>query len=286
MINKADSLSSLSLCAALAVFWPTSLHAQRSDADLFTEARVALDKFHDCKAAAEALDEVSSHGKNDPIWIFFTAKAKECVGALDESLALYRKYDKAVPGRAEVQDKIGELEYKLRKKAEQDDALRAQREATESKLRQALGFWSWKEFRTNVSVDEVCMLFSDSYRQSYTFEESGLKDAELIGDSSYNRFATLNTKQDASDNGDECRRQFPEHQGTGDGQILNQTLAAKLTITVDQAGRLVLQQQDLGCEGDCNGVYKNSTTYFVEVEGNTLTRVPISSGTRREFNRP
>src|ERR1700735_4391913 len=91
---------------------PFALYGQRSDADLFTEARTALDKFHDCRAASQALDEVSQGGKRDPIWIFYAAKAKECSGALDDALTLYREYDKAVPGRAEVQDKIADLEYR------------------------------------------------------------------------------------------------------------------------------------------------------------------------------
>lgn len=164
---------------------------KRSDADLFTEARIAIDKFKDCPTAVKALKEVSDAGKRDPIWIYYTAKSSECANNLVESLRLYRQYNELSPGHSEIIDKIGELEYRLRKQRENDAAADQQRleatrkeEAAKTQLMQNLnqlaGSWSqegdvspvWfhdycsarRHEERSLDLDRFCVRVSRNYR--------------------------------------------------------------------------------------------------------------------------
>ncbi len=87
----------------------------QSDADKFTEGRVALDKYHDCKAAKQALESVSAQGRNNALWVLYMAKADECLGLKAEALQKYEQYNRLVPGQAEIIDKIGDLRYQVSK---------------------------------------------------------------------------------------------------------------------------------------------------------------------------
>ncbi len=60
----------------------------RSDFDLLNEALVAMEKYNDCRAVSEALDEVSETGCARPLWIFCAMESEECSGSLDEALEL------------------------------------------------------------------------------------------------------------------------------------------------------------------------------------------------------
>jgi hypothetical protein len=160
-----------------AAHWsPAAAASGRTDADLFNEARIAIDKFHDCPAAGKALNEISGEGKRDPIWIFYAAKANECAGNLSASLAYYREYDKRNPGQREILDKIGELEYKLRK---QNDETRGEQQkaaalaAKEQEARDALakalnkfaGTWRHEEANTSARYNDYCAARRDSTRR-------------------------------------------------------------------------------------------------------------------------
>ena len=145
----------------------TAFGQKRSDADLFTEARIAIDKFKDCPAAVKALNEVSDAGKRDPIWIYYAAKSSECANNLVESLKQYRQYNQLSPGHAEIIDKIGELEYRLRKQRESDSAAEQQRQDAARKeetakmqltrsLNRVAGSWSQEGNVSPVYFNDYC----------------------------------------------------------------------------------------------------------------------------------
>ena len=101
----------------------TPQQPSQSDAEKFAEARVAMAN-HDCAVALRALEGYSEPGRNDPLWVLQIAKAEECVGDTAEALKYYRKYDKIVPGQAEIAKKLGELNYKRDKEAEAEEKLK------------------------------------------------------------------------------------------------------------------------------------------------------------------
>ena len=105
-----------------------SIFAQ-TDADRFAEGRVALDKYKDCPAAIKALEQVSSQSRQEPLWMFYMARSKECVGNLEEALDYYQKYSNAVPAsQPQVSEKIGELRYLVNKKKEAEDVTKKKEE--------------------------------------------------------------------------------------------------------------------------------------------------------------
>jgi hypothetical protein len=102
----------------------------QTDAERFAEGRVAFDKFKDCPGALQALEAVSAEGRKNPLWVFYMAKATECLNKFDDALRFYEEYDRMIPGQAAVLDKIGELRYQLglRRRKEEADLARKQKE--------------------------------------------------------------------------------------------------------------------------------------------------------------
>src|SRR4051812_38541504 len=89
----------------------------QNDATKITEAQYALDK-NDCKAAKEALNEVSEEGRKQPFFNYYSAIADSCLNDLDSAIYHYNKYLESVPDNPEVIKKIAEISY-LNKKNKQ-----------------------------------------------------------------------------------------------------------------------------------------------------------------------
>jgi hypothetical protein len=107
----------------------------QSDAQNFAEGRVALDKYKDCKASLDALGGVSEDGRKDPVWVFYMAKANECMNRAADALRYYEEYDRLLPGQAPVLDKIGDLRYRVGVERRQEEAGRARQQQAEENVR-------------------------------------------------------------------------------------------------------------------------------------------------------
>jgi len=110
---KRDSFLYLLGVVVIAFFCFDPAMAQ-SDMEKFAEGRVSLDKFKDCFAAIEALETVSSEGRNNPLWVFYMAKTHECLANPGIALEYYQKYNSLVPGQREIIEKLAELRYEAK----------------------------------------------------------------------------------------------------------------------------------------------------------------------------
>jgi hypothetical protein len=113
--------------AALLFFAVAPSSAQQNDGEFFAEGRIALDKYKDCAASLNALKQVSEAGQQNPMWIYYMAKANECAGNIADALAYYRAYA-TTNSSPEITDKVAELQYQLdRQNAERQDQLNQQK---------------------------------------------------------------------------------------------------------------------------------------------------------------
>lgn len=101
---------------------------QPSDAELFSEGRIALDTYKDCAHARRALDSESAPAKDSPVWLEYAARAAECLGDLETGLSYYEKELAKLPGTPRLIDKIGDLRYRVKITAEQNAQRAAERE--------------------------------------------------------------------------------------------------------------------------------------------------------------
>jgi hypothetical protein len=84
-----------------------------NESDIFTEARVALDRYKDCAAAQSAINRLSEEGKKNPLAVMYMARISECRGDLKEAVKLYKRYEGLFPpGQVNMADKIGDLIYR------------------------------------------------------------------------------------------------------------------------------------------------------------------------------
>lgn len=119
-------MKQVSKVAMLGYFLCLSVPAQ-SDAEKFAEGRIALDNYHDCKRAINALEGVSSEGRKNLLWVYYMAKAHECAGNLEQALSHYEQYNVLAPGQPAILNKIGDLRYRINKLADERVAAEADR---------------------------------------------------------------------------------------------------------------------------------------------------------------
>jgi len=108
-------------------FWAVILSGQSSaeklDNEKIVEAKIAFDKYSDCPAAKNALDQVSSKGKESMLFLFYASQVYECLKDYENAIESYEKLNK-LKGDSIVDEKIIELRYLLNKKeVEQRDLL-------------------------------------------------------------------------------------------------------------------------------------------------------------------
>jgi hypothetical protein len=84
----------------------------QTDAEHFAEGRIALDKYKDCATSLRALQQVSASGQQNPMWVYYMAKANECLGNRRNAIAFYRAYART-NSSPEITEKIGDLQYQL-----------------------------------------------------------------------------------------------------------------------------------------------------------------------------
>lgn len=111
----------LNAVVVLILLSPMRLMAQ-SDAELFSQGRIAFDKYHDCPAAEKALSAVSVAARNDPtwgpVWMSYMARTEECLGNLQQAIIYWEQYDQKKPGQADVINSLADLRYRLQKQQE------------------------------------------------------------------------------------------------------------------------------------------------------------------------
>ena len=91
-----------------------------SDGLLITEARVAMEKYKDCKSAIKTLNKVSQVGQQQtPLFSYYLAKAYECLDMSGKALIYYKKFISQTSMTSELQEKIADLSYRASNK-EQD----------------------------------------------------------------------------------------------------------------------------------------------------------------------
>ena len=88
---------------------------QANDAIKISEARLAIEKYKDCKAALDALREVSNNGKQNPLFLLYAGKTFDCLNRFDSAIYYYTKYVDAYPNATDIIQRIAELNYEKRK---------------------------------------------------------------------------------------------------------------------------------------------------------------------------
>lgn len=87
---------------------------QTNDAIKITEAKLAIEKYKDYKGAIKALEEISNAGKNDPLYLYYSAIANEKIGEYEKAVSFYQQYLNFFPDKVEIIEKIADLNYKLK----------------------------------------------------------------------------------------------------------------------------------------------------------------------------
>jgi len=105
-----------------------------------TEARVAFEKYHDCKIAMKSLNEISPEGKKSDLCLYYLAKVNACLGNYKDAIDNYEAYSKLKPLTPTLIEELADLKYQYNKQQEQQDNAardqeRRQREAEEQNLR-------------------------------------------------------------------------------------------------------------------------------------------------------
>ena len=152
-----------------------SLTCAQTDAEKLIEARLAIDKYKDCAGGRAALLQVSEAGRTDPLWVFYMAKSYECTEELSDltsAIEWYEKYEKLVPGQAEITEKLVDLRYRKKKKegeiAKEDEkktheeALKEEeRKRTEARKQDLSGLWKRGNdyFRITQTDDEITAVY-------------------------------------------------------------------------------------------------------------------------------
>lgn len=165
----------LLVAAALAAFHAKSARAQ-TDPQLLAEAKVAMEKYNDCKAADQALEKISSKGRIDPVWALTKSRVAECLKHYDEALTNYLIYSRAVPNDPAVLQHEGELSYLAgREKAQRADSQKA---ALELKQRRddPSGLWRWggETWRVTVWRQSITAVQEDGGGHLYARESTRL----------------------------------------------------------------------------------------------------------------
>jgi hypothetical protein len=252
--------------------------AKRSDADLFTEARVAIDKFKDCKAALQALHEVSAAGRKDPIWIFYSAKAAECAGELRESLGLYRDYNALVPGQQAVLDKIGEIEYRLRKQTDEERATREkqQEEARETARKQTAADAALNAFLEKIAgtwhqTGDTAPVYYNQYCSAKRHEERTLR-VDRFSAGAVQTMGTYRIRLTITadrDNPSDCEKWdgVDMTRGTWDQ---SREYSAEVVCSKDDSATCRIQMRLSSCSGDSCGRAERSYSVTVRPVGRQL----------------
>ncbi len=110
---------------------PAPQTATGADSLKMAEARSAITKFQDCKAAISALEGVSSAGKATPDYSLLMANAQECGNNTEAALRYYAAYNAIRQGDPAIVAKIGELSYMTKKQAAAEQAVAEQKAAAE-----------------------------------------------------------------------------------------------------------------------------------------------------------
>lgn len=262
-------------------FASLAIGQKRSDADLFNEARIAIDKFKDCPAAVKALNEVSAQGKRNPIWIYYKARASECANDLAESLSQYREYNRIAPGHQEILDKIGELEYKLRKQQEDNAAAQQQRldlarheETAKTGLMQQLNQFAgtWEQ-QGNVSPVYFHSYCSARRHEERTLSIDNFNPGELVTIGHYQ--IELTVKADSDNPTSDCDR-WDDINMRRDEWEQERTYDLKLTCNKEDNSSCSGELTQTGCSGSGCDRSENFLSITVRRVGPQLSLVTRS----------
>jgi tetratricopeptide (TPR) repeat protein len=98
------------------VLFSTLVFGQNNDAIKITEARIALEKYKDCKNALAALQEVSQNGQSNPLFYLYVGKTYDCLNNFEKAIYYYELYLKTYPNASDILQRVAELRYEKRKK--------------------------------------------------------------------------------------------------------------------------------------------------------------------------
>jgi tetratricopeptide (TPR) repeat protein len=88
----------------------------QGDAAKIAEARYALEQANDCATALQALQDVSEKGRRSQLFIYYYAKAHDCLSKYDTAIVYYNKFLEFVPYDTIVLKRVAKLSYEQRRK--------------------------------------------------------------------------------------------------------------------------------------------------------------------------
>lgn len=93
----------------------TASKSQPNDGIKIAEARLALEKYNDCRAALDALRSVSASGKKTSVFNLYSGKTFDCLKRFDSALHYYNLYLIDNPNSSDVIQRCAELNYQKTK---------------------------------------------------------------------------------------------------------------------------------------------------------------------------